>query len=88
MEAIKKKKAFGTFDHEPVLDISKRIIISATLQKVMHQKQLDGVSIALASSLHTVTVSRIKNLTKPYTQSVFNKLLNGLKMTEQEYFKY
>ncbi len=88
MELIKNKKAFGTFDHEPVLDIHKRMNISATLNKIMDHKKLDGATIALASTLHKVTVSRIKNLTKPYTQTVFNKLLHGLEMTEKEFFKF
>ena len=88
MEMIKKKKAFGTFDHEPVLDLQKRMMISATLNKIMAFKKLDGATIALASTLHKVTVSRVKNLTKPYTQTVFDKLLKGLQMTEKEFFKF
>ena len=88
MELIKNKKAFGTFDHEPVLDLPKRMMISATLNKIMDNQNLSGATIAVASVLHTVTISRIKNLTKPYTKSVFNKLLLGLKMTEKEFFQY
>lgn len=88
MEEIKKKKAFGTFDHEPVIDLEKRLLISAALKKIMEQKELDGSTIALASILHRVTISRIKNLTKPYTQTVFNKLLKGLNMTEKEFLNY
>lgn len=64
------------------------MLISATLLKIMEQKQLDGATIALLSNLHKVTVSRIKNLTKPYTQTVFNKLLKGLNMTEKEFLNY
>lgn len=88
MELLKKKKAFGTFEHEPVFDLQKRELISVIFLKIIDKKKLDVGTIALSSNLHKVTVTRIKNVTKPYTQSVFNKFLVGLNMTEKEFFAF
>ena len=86
MEAIKKKKAFGTFDHKPVLDLEKRIIISENFNKILKDRKLVCPTVAVSSSLHVVTIGRIKNITKAYTQTVFDKLLVGLNMTEKDFF--
>lgn len=88
MELLKKKKAFGTFDHEPVFDLQKRQVIAAIFLKIIDQKKLDVGTIALSANLHKVTVTRIKNVTKPYTQTVFNKFLVGLNMTEKAFFAF
>lgn len=86
MEAVKKKKAFGTFENEPALSLQKRILIGAEFQKMVDNKKLDLGIIALLAGVHKETVRRIKNVTKPYTQTVFNKLLFALNMTEKEFF--
>lgn len=88
MESIKKKKAFGTFDHLPVFDLQKRKQISEIFLRIIEQKQLNVASIAINAGLHRGSVVRVKNVTKPYTQNVFDKLLKGLQMTESEFFKY
>ncbi|MEO0059636.1 MAG: hypothetical protein RLZZ312_1283 [Bacteroidota bacterium] len=88
METIQKKKAFGTFDHKPVFGESKRHQISEILLRIIEQKGLDVGLLAIASGLHRGSVVRVKNVTKPYTQNVFDKLLKGLEMTEAEFFKF
>lgn len=78
----------GTFDNEPALPIETRVKIASSLKNIMSEKNLLGADIARAAVLHPITVGRIKNQRAPFTQTVFNKLLNGLGMTENEFYKF
>ncbi len=78
----------GTFNNEPALTPEKCALIGEVLSQIITDKNLLVATVARASGLHAITIGRIKNLKKPFTQTVFNKLLNGLGMTEKEFFEF